>query len=149
MGDFDFVNVFVNVFIVFDYIDVCVKVINFYEILVIEDIKSGLKESEDIIYFFILDCWGNVVVNIIIINFIFGSGVVVFGVGFLFNDEMDDFSVKSGVFNFFGVVGGEVNVIVFYKCMFFFMIFILVKEGNDVVLVIGLLGGIMIIFLVI
>lgn len=77
-----------------------------------------------------MDRWGNVVVNIMIINFIFGSGVVVIGVGFLLNDEMDDFSVKFGVFNFFGVVGGEVNVIEFYKCMLFFMMLMLVIKDD-------------------
>ena len=106
-----------------------------------EDIKPGLKESEDTTHFSILDRWGNAVANTTTINLTFGSGVVVSGAGFLLNDEMDDFSAKPGVPNFFGAVGGEANAIAPYKRMLSSMTPTLVKEGNDVVLVTGSPGG--------
>ena len=141
MGDPDFVNVPVNALIAPDYIDARAKAINLHEISVTEDIKPGLKESEDTTHFSILDRWGNAVANTTTINLTFGSGVVVSGAGFLLNDEMDDFSAKPGVPNFFGAVGGEANAIAPYKRMLSSMTPTLVKEGNDVVLVTGSPGG--------
>lgn len=38
-------------------------------------------------------------------------GAAVEGAGFLLNDEMDDFSIKPGVPNLYGLVGGEANAI--------------------------------------
>ena len=141
MGDPDFVNVPVNALIAPDYIDARAKAINLHEISVTKDIKPGLKESEDTTHFSILDRWGNAVANTTTINLTFGSGVVVSGAGFLLNDEMDDFSAKPGVPNFFGAVGGEANAIAPYKRMLSSMTPTLVKEGNDVVLVTGSPGG--------
>ena len=45
------------------------------------------------------------------INGSFGSGVTAPGLGFLLNDEMDDFSSKPGFPNMFGLVQGEANAI--------------------------------------
>ena len=42
----------------------------------------------------------------------YGSRTVVGGAGFLLNNEMDDFSVKPGVPNMYGAIGGEANAIV-------------------------------------
>lgn len=141
MGDPDFVNVPVDALIAPDYIERRAKAINSNEISVTEDIKPGLKESEDTTHFSILDRWGNAVANTTTINLTFGSGVVVSGAGFLLNDEMDDFSAKPGVPNFFGAVGGEANAIAPYKRMLSSMTPTLVKEGSDVVLVTGSPGG--------
>jgi gamma-glutamyltranspeptidase/glutathione hydrolase len=41
----------------------------------------------------------------------FGSGITVPGLGFLLNNEMDDFAAKPGSPNMFGLVGGEANAI--------------------------------------
>jgi len=59
----------------------------------------------------ILDKNGNRVAATMTVNYIFGSGVVAAGTGVLLNDEMDDFSVKAGVKNVFGIVGSELNAI--------------------------------------
>ena len=70
--------------------------------------KPGL-ESHDTIHFSIVDRDGNAVANTYTLNTDFGSGVVVRGAGFLLNNEMDDFSIKPGVPNFYGVVGSTAN----------------------------------------
>ena len=88
-----------------------------------------------------MDKWGNAIANTTTINLTFGSGVVVSGAGFLLNDEMDDFSAKPGVPNFFGAIGGEANAIEPYKRMLSSMTPTLVKKDNDVVLVTGSPGG--------
>ena len=47
--------------------------------------------------------------NTYTLNFSFGSGIAVPGAGFFLNNEMDDFSVKPGVPNVFGLIGDEAN----------------------------------------
>ena len=54
---------------------------------------------------------GNAVSNTYTLNDWFGDGVVVEGAGFLLNNEMDDFTIKPGVPNMYGVVGGSANAI--------------------------------------
>lgn len=99
-------------------------------------------------YLFIVDFFRNVVFVIIIFNDLYGLYVVVVGVGFLLNDEMDDFSIKSGVFNMYGVIGGDVNKIESGKCMFSFMILIIIEKNGKLFMVVGIFGGIIIIIFV-
>jgi len=63
---------------------------------------SVLQESEETTHFSIVDEYGNAVSITTTINTGFGSKVVVAGAGFILNNEMDDFSSKPGVPNFFG-----------------------------------------------
>ena len=53
----------------------------------------------------------NAIANTYTVNDWFGSRIVVAGAGFLMNDEMDDFSVKPGQPNVYGLVGAEANAI--------------------------------------
>ncbi len=62
-------------------------------------------------HFSILDRDGNRVAATLSINYLFGSGFVAKGTGVLLNDEMDDFAIKPGVPNLYGLVGGEANAI--------------------------------------
>ena len=84
---------------------------------------------------------GNVVSTTTTLNGIFGSKVVVEGAGFLLNNEMDDFSVKPGVPNMYGLVGNEVNSIEPGKRMLSSMTpTILLKDGEPF-LILGSPGG--------
>jgi gamma-glutamyltranspeptidase / glutathione hydrolase len=74
-------------------------------------VAPGLKESHQTTHFSIVDRDGNAAAVTYTLNDDFGSGSVVAGAGFLLNDEMDDFSVKPGEPNLFGVVGGDANAI--------------------------------------
>lgn len=60
-----------------------------------EKVRPGL-EPHQTTHFSIVDADGNAVSNTYTLNWDFGSGVVVKGAGFLLNDEMDDFSAKTG-----------------------------------------------------
>lgn len=62
-------------------------------------------------HFSIVDADGNRVAGTMSINFFFGSGLMVPGVGILLNNEMDDFVAKAGVPNGFRLVGAEANAI--------------------------------------
>ena len=59
----------------------------------------------------VVDKWGNVVVINQTINHTFGSKVTVPETGIILNNEMDDFSIKLGLPNAFGLTGGEANSI--------------------------------------
>jgi gamma-glutamyltranspeptidase / glutathione hydrolase len=62
-------------------------------------------------HFSILDRDGNRVAATITLNFWFGSGRMVAGTGLFLNNEMDDFSIKPGVPNGYGLVGNAANAI--------------------------------------
>ncbi|MEC7452557.1 MAG: gamma-glutamyltransferase [Pseudomonadota bacterium] len=141
MGDPDFVSVPVKALTDDNYITQRAADIQPTSISDTPSVKPGLKESEDTTHFSIMDRWGNAVANTTTINLTFGSGVVVTGAGFLLNDEMDDFSAKPGVPNFFGAVGGEANAIEPYKRMLSSMTPTLVTKDDQVVLVTGSPGG--------
>lgn len=141
MGDPDFVSVPVKALTDASYITKRAADIQPTNISDTPSVKPGLKESEDTTHFSIMDRWGNAVANTTTINLTFGSGVVVTGAGFLLNDEMDDFSAKPGVPNFFGAVGGEANAIEPYKRMLSSMTPTLVTKNDQVVLVTGSPGG--------
>lgn len=106
-----------------------------------ESIKPGLAESEQTTHFSIVDRFGNAVSNTTTINLGFGSGMVVEGAGFLLNDEMDDFSVKAGVPNHFGAVGGVANEIQPNKRMLSSMTPTIVLKDNTLKMVTGSPGG--------
>jgi len=73
----------------------------------IEPGKAGMHTT----HFSILDAAGNRVASTISINLFFGSGYMAPGTGVLLNDTRDDFSVKPGTPNAFGLVGNAANAI--------------------------------------
>ena len=78
------------------------------------NVAPGLElpyESPQTTHFSVWDKDGNVVSNTYTINFSYGSGIAVEGAGFLLNNEMDDFSAKSGTPNAYGLLGDEANAI--------------------------------------
>ncbi|MCC6394116.1 MAG: gamma-glutamyltransferase [Bryobacterales bacterium] len=79
-----------------------------------EEIKPGnlqLAESSETTHLSIVDEKGNAAALTYTINGGYGCGVTVPGLGFLLNNEMDDFAAKPGEPNMFGLVQGESNAI--------------------------------------
>ncbi|MEQ9564142.1 MAG: gamma-glutamyltransferase, partial [Woeseiaceae bacterium] len=106
------------------------------------DVLPGANFDEhDTTHYSILDQWGNAVSNTYTLNISYGSGVVVTGGGFLLNNEMDDFSVKPGVPNTYGVVGSRANAIEPGKRMLSSMTPTILLKDDDVAMVIGTPGG--------
>jgi len=62
-------------------------------------------------HFSVLDKDGNRVAGTVTLNAGFGSGLMVDGTGLLLNNQMDDFSVKPGVPNIYGLIGAAANAI--------------------------------------
>jgi gamma-glutamyltranspeptidase/glutathione hydrolase len=69
------------------------------------------KESNETTHFSIVDSEGNAVSSTTTLNGGFGSGVLIEGLGFLMNNEMDDFTSKIGVPNMFGLIQSSANSI--------------------------------------
>ena len=106
------------------------------------DIKAGIvHESDETTHISIIDAEGNMVAVTTTLNGGFGSRTVVGGAGFLLNDEMDDFSIKPGVPNMYGAVGGEANAIAPGKRMLSSMTPTLVLKNNKPFMVVGTPGG--------
>ena len=98
-------------------------------------------ESEETTHFSIVDKYGNAVAVTTTINGGYGSKVVVEGAGFLLNNEMDDFSVKPGYPNMFGLVGGEANSIEPNKRMLSSMTPTIIEKNDNLFMVVGTPGG--------
>jgi gamma-glutamyltranspeptidase/glutathione hydrolase len=106
------------------------------------EVEPGASfDTHDTTHYSVLDQWGNAVSNTYTLNLGFGSGVVVTGAGFLLNDEMDDFSIKPGFPNAFGVVGSEANEIQPGKRMLSSMTPTILLRDGDVAMVVGTPGG--------
>lgn len=103
--------------------------------------KISKTESEETTHFNVIDKDGNAVAVTTTLNDSYGSKVVVGGAGFFINDEMDDFSIKPGVPNMFGAVGGEANSIVAGKRMLSSMTPTIVLKNNYPYLIVGTPGG--------
>ena len=68
-------------------------------------------ESAETTHYNVVDADGNAVAVTYTLNNSFGSGVTASGLGFLLNDEMDDFTSKPGVPNLYGLIQGDANAI--------------------------------------
>ncbi len=140
LGDPAFVDIDMSELISEEYIKRRAMEVDPVTISKLESVKPGL-ESPNTTHYSIMDGDGNAVSNTYTINWAFGTGVVVEGAGFLLNNEMDDFSVKPGVPNIFGVVGNKANEIQPGKRMLSSMSpTILIKNGKPE-MVVGTPGG--------
>jgi gamma-glutamyltranspeptidase / glutathione hydrolase len=103
--------------------------------------KMPMVESEQTTHLDVIDKDGNAVSVTTTLNNSYGSKTVVGGAGFFLNDEMDDFSIKPGVPNMYGAVGGEANAIMPGKRMLSSMTPTLVLKNNNPFLIVGTPGG--------
>lgn len=76
-----------------------------------EGVEPGKIESGDTTHYCVVDRDRNVVAITYTLNGSYGNGAVVEGAGFFLNNEMDDFAIKPGAANMFGLVQGEANTI--------------------------------------
>ncbi|MGB4775870.1 MAG: gamma-glutamyltransferase [Daejeonella sp.] len=99
------------------------------------------KETEQTTHFSIVDREGNAVSITTTLNGSYGAKVFVKGAGFLLNNEMDDFSVKPGTPNMYGLVGGEANSIAADKRMLSSMTPTILEKNGDLFMIVGTPGG--------
>ncbi len=143
LGDPDFVDVPVEMLLSDDYLASRAAEVNVDRISTLEAVPPGLGpfESLQTTHYSVVDFKGNAVATTTTLNLSFGSGVVVTGAGFLLNDEMDDFSVKPGVPNAYGVIGNTANEIQPGKRMLSSMTPTLLTRDGHVQIVVGTPGG--------
>ncbi|MCK4858085.1 MAG: gamma-glutamyltransferase [candidate division Zixibacteria bacterium] len=106
-------------------------------------VGAGLevKESESTTHYCVIDSAGNIVSLTYTINSNFGCKQVVNGLGFFMNNEMDDFSIKPGMPNQFGLIGGEANAIAPGKRMLSSMSPTIVFYNDRPTMIVGTPGG--------
>ena len=110
--------------------------------LIYETNLSATEESEETTHFSIIDSFGNAVSITTTLNGWYGNGITVDNAGFLLNNEMDDFSIKPGYPNAYGLVGSNANSIEPGKRMLSSMTPTIVETSeNDIYLVLGSPGG--------
>ncbi len=98
-------------------------------------------ESMETTHFSIVDKDGNAVSITTTLNGGYGSRVVIGGAGFFMNNEMDDFSIKPGVPNMFGLVGNAANAIAPGKRMLSSMTPTILEKDGKLFMVVGTPGG--------
>lgn len=99
------------------------------------------KESEETTHYSVADQFGNAVSVTYTLNSSYGNKIVVDGLGFLLNNEMDDFSAKPGVPNQFGLIGSQANSIQPRKRMLSSMTPTIVLKDGKPFMLIGSPGG--------
>lgn len=98
-------------------------------------------ESTETTHFNVIDAGGNAVALTYTINNSYGSGVTVPGLGFLLNNEMDDFAAAPGKANMFGLIQGEANAIAPAKRPLSAMTPTIITKDGHLKLVLGAPGG--------
>jgi len=142
LGDTDFYPSPWEKMIADDTVDALSTMISPDKKLKVSSLESAdLLESEETTHYSIVDRWGNAVANTYTLNGAYGSGVVVTGAGFLLNNEMDDFAIKPGHPNLYGLVGSEANAIEPGKRMLSSMTPTFVYRDGGLLMVLGSPGG--------
>ena len=107
-------------------------------------VKPGFvaaMESAETTHFSIVDAAGNAVSITTTLNGMYGAKLVVKGAGFFLNNEMDDFAIKPGHANQFGLLGDDKNAIAPGKRMLSSMTPTIVTKDGKLKLVVGTPGG--------
>ncbi|MDX5437979.1 MAG: gamma-glutamyltransferase, partial [Pontibacter sp.] len=103
--------------------------------------EPAMQESMNTTHYSIVDPEGNAVSATTTLNSVFGAKVFVAGSGFLLNNEMNDFSIKPGYPNNYGLVGGEANAIAPGKRMLSSMTPTILEKDGELYMVVGSPGG--------
>ncbi len=102
---------------------------------------AAIQEAQNTTHYSVVDAEGNAVSVTTTLNDSFGSRVTATGLGFLLNDEMDDFAAKQGVPNAYGLIQGPANAIGPGKRPLSAMTPTIVLKDGKLFLVLGSPGG--------
>ncbi|WP_205502901.1 gamma-glutamyltransferase [Rufibacter psychrotolerans] len=144
LGDPDFFKVPVVSLLDPDYLKTRMATFDMEQATPSTQVQEGqllARESDQTTHYSIVDQWGNAASVTTTLNGNYGSKVVVEGAGFILNNEMDDFSVKPGVPNMFGLIGGEANAIAPGKRMLSSMTPTILEKDGKLFMVVGTPGG--------
>ena len=144
LGDPDFVKIPLKGLLSDDYLKQRMSNFSFDKATLSSDVKHGevkYSESTETTHYSIVDQFGNAVAATTTINDAYGSKYYCDELGFFLNNEMDDFSVKPGEPNMFGLVGNEANSIAPQKRMLSSMTPTIVEKNGSLYMVVGTPGG--------
>ena len=144
MGDADFVKVPTEQLLSPDYLKERMSSFSWDKASKSTEIAHGKivgYESDETTHYSIVDRFGNAVAVTTTLNTNYGSKVYVKGGGFFLNNQMDDFSIKPGEPNTYGLVGSEKNAIAPNKRMLSSMSPTIIEKDGKLFMVIGTPGG--------
>jgi len=145
LGDPDFIKQnFIDSIVSDEYLKKRFSEINFIKPIKSSEIKHGdikLHESKETTHYSITDSYGNAVSVTTTLNSNFGSKLISPTLGYFYNNEMDDFSIKPGVPNIYGLIGGVNNSIYPEKRMLSSMTPTIIEKNNELFMILGSPGG--------
>ncbi len=144
LGDPDFVTIPSERLLSKDYAKQRMQNFSFDKATPSSDVGHGaieIIESKETTHYSIVDPYGNAVSVTTTLNGNYGSKLYCKELGFFLNNEMDDFSSKSGVPNMFGLVGAKANEIQPEKRMLSSMTPTIVEKNGKLYMVVGTPGG--------
>ena len=144
LGDPDFVKIPVSTLISRKYLNNRMSTFVENKASSSQEIKPGSiagYESEETTHYSVADANGNAVAVTTTLNGSFGNSIVADSAGFLLNNQMDDFSIKPGFPNMYGLIGGEANSVKPGKKMLSSMTPAIVEKHGKLFLVVGSPGG--------
>ena len=144
LGDPDFVKIPLKALMNDKYLKQRMSSFNFDKATLSSDVKEGkvnYNESMETTHYSIVDQFGNAVSATTTLNAGYGSKYYCDELGFMLNNEMDDFSAKPGVPNMFGLVGNEANSIAPEKRMLSSMTPTIVEKNGKLFMSVGSPGG--------
>lgn len=144
LGDPDFVEVPMEILMSKSYLSERMGTFNPDKATLSSEISQGtiqFVESDETTHYSIIDQFGNAVAVTTTLNGAYGSKLYCDDLGFFLNNEMDDFSSKTGVPNMFGLIGAEANAIAPGKRMLSSMTPTIVEKNGELLMVVGTPGG--------
>ena len=145
LGDPDFYDTgFIDSLVGIKYLNERLDSIDFINPKPSSQINPGdvfFNESYETTHYSILDLYGNAVSVTTTLNSNFGSKIIVPSLGFFLNNEMDDFSIKPGEPNIYGLIGGKVNSIEPQKRMLSSMTPTIIEKDGKLSMILGSPGG--------
>jgi gamma-glutamyltranspeptidase/glutathione hydrolase len=144
LGDPAFVKIPMTQLLSKDYLKKRMNDFSFEKATTSQSIAHGevqFSESNETTHYSIVDPQGNAVAVTTTLNGAYGSKLYSDELGFFFNNQMDDFSIKPGEPNSYGLIGGEANSIAPNKKMLSSMTPTIVEKDKKLYMVLGAPGG--------
>jgi gamma-glutamyltranspeptidase/glutathione hydrolase len=144
LGDPDFNYIPTNELLDSDYLKSRFNSFSFDSTQSSESIDPGnilINESNETTHYSIVDKFGNAVSVTTTLNGNYGSKLIPSKLGFFLNNEMDDFSIKPGLPNMYGLIGGRTNSIEPEKRMLSSMTPSIIESNGKLSMVLGSPGG--------
>lgn len=144
LGDPDFVNIPTTTLLSDVYLEGRMANFSFKEPTPSDTLSHGNIvgcESDETTHYSIVDQFGNAIAVTTTLNGAYGSKLYAEKLGFFLNNEMDDFSSKPGVPNYYGLIGAEANSIAPEKRMLSAMTPTIVEKEGELYMTLGTPGG--------